>query len=121
MLDTICMDIKMTLTSNQSILLILTMATVTFITRVLPFIIFSGKKETPKYVAYLGKALPYAIISMLIVYCLKDVKVLTGSHGLPEFISIVVITVIHIWKKNTLLSIGVGTVLYMFLVQVGGM
>lgn len=108
----------MNLTSGESLLLILIMAVITFLTRALPFIIFSGKKETPKYITYLGKVLPYAIIGMLIVYCLKDVQILTGSYGVPELIAIIVVVLLHIWKRNTLLSIGAGTVVYMVLVQV---
>lgn len=89
----------------------------TVITRVLPFLLFPEKKEIPKYVNYLADILPYTIIGMLVVYCLKDVSILKAPYGLPEAISIVAIIILHIWKKNTLLSIGGGALLYMLLVQ----
>lgn len=89
----------------------------TVITRVLPFLLFPEKKEIPKYVNYLADILPYTIMGMLVVYCLKDVSLLKSPYGLPEAISIAVIVILHIWKKNTLLSIGGGALLYIILVQ----
>lgn len=97
--------------------LIATAALVTMSTRFLPFLIFSGKRETPKTVQYLGKVLPFAIMGMLVVYCLKDVQILSWPHGIPELICCAVVAILHIWKRSSLLSIGVGTVLYMLLVQ----
>lgn len=87
------------------------------LTRFLPFLVFSSKKPTPKYVQYLGKALPAAVFGMLVVYCLKNVNVLAGSHGLPELISIAVVVALHLWKRQMLLSVAGGTVCYMLLVQ----
>lgn len=87
------------------------------LTRFLPFLLFSGKHKTPEYINYLGKALPAAIFSMLVVYCLKNVSVTSGGHGLPELISLCVLTVLHLWRKNMLLSIAGGTVCRMLLVQ----
>ena len=75
------------------------------------------KRQTPKFIEYLGKALPAAVFAMLVVYCLKSVDILTGSHGLPELISIIVVVLLHLWKKQMLLSIAGGTVCYMLLVQ----
>ena len=89
----------------------------TLITRFLPFLVFSPKRPTPKYVQYLGKALPAAIFGMLVVYCLKNVSFLTGSHGLPELIAIAVTAAIHLWKGQMLLSVAGGTACYMLLVQ----
>lgn len=89
----------------------------TMLTRFLPFLVFSGKRPTPKYVQYLGKALPTAIFGMLVVYCLKNVSILTGSHGIPELIAIAVTVGIHLWKRKMLLSVAGGTVCYMLLVQ----
>lgn len=89
----------------------------TQLTRVLPFLIFPENKEIPKYVKYLADILPYTIIGMLVVYCLKDVSIAQSPYGIPEAISLLVIALLHLWKKNTLLSIGVGTFLYMILVQ----
>lgn len=89
----------------------------TMITRFLPFLVFSSKKETPKYIQYLGKYLPGAVFGLLIVYCLKNVNVTTASYGLPELISIVLVILLHLWKKQMLLSIAGGTICYMLLVQ----
>ncbi len=89
----------------------------TMATRFLPFLLFSSKKPTPKYIQYLGNALPSAIFGMLVVYCLKNVEVLSGSHGLPECIAILAVVGIHLWKRQMLLSIAGGTVCYMALVQ----
>ncbi|MEE1006681.1 MAG: branched-chain amino acid transporter permease [Acutalibacteraceae bacterium] len=89
----------------------------TMATRFLPFLVFSGDKPAPKYIQYLGKALPAAIFGMLVVYCLKNVSILTGSHGIPELIAIAVVVSLHLWKRQMLLSIAGGTVCYMLLVQ----
>lgn len=105
------------MTLAQEIFTIGLCAVATMLTRFLPFLIFRSDKPTPKYIKYLGKALPAAIFGMLVVYCLKNVSLLTGSHGLPELISIVLVVGLHLWKRNMLLSIGGGTVCYMFLVQ----
>ena len=87
------------------------------LTRFSPFIAFSSDKPTPRYIQYLGKALPAAIFGMLVVYCLKDVSVFEGSHGLPELVGIAVTVVLHLWKRQMLLSIAGGTVVYMVMVQ----
>lgn len=89
----------------------------TMTTRFLPFLVFSSDKPTPKYVQYLGKALPAAIFVMLLVYCLKGVNPLTGSHGLPEFLAIALTAALQLVTRQVLLSIGVGTLFYMGLVQ----
>ena len=89
----------------------------TLITRFLPFVLFSEKKETPKFIEYLGKALPAAIFALLVVYCLKNVDLTAGSHGIPEFISVAVVTALHLWKRKILLSMAGGTLCYMLLVQ----
>ncbi len=105
------------MTLGQEIITIGLCALATMLTRFLPFFIFRADKPTPKYVRYLGKALPAAIFGMLVVYCLKNVSILTGSHGLPELLGIAVVVGLHLWKRNMLLSIGGGTVCYMLLVQ----
>jgi branched-subunit amino acid transport protein AzlD len=89
----------------------------TQLTRVLPFLIFPDNKEIPKYVKYLADILPFTIIGMLVVYCLKDVSFIRSPFAIPEAISLMVIILLHVWKKNTLLSIGGGSLLYMMLVQ----
>lgn len=103
--------------TTESILTIAVIALAILATRALPFLLFPDNRETPKLVVYLGRVLPSAIIGMLIVYCLKGVSLLTGAHGLPEAIAIVCVAAVHHWKHNLILSIGGGTVLYMFLVQ----
>ena len=100
----------------HAILAIVIMAAVTFLLRMLPFVIF-GKKQTPAFIGYLGKYLPYAIMGMLVIYCLKGVAPLIFPHGLPELIAILTVVLLHIWRRNTLLSILGGTVVYMLLVQ----
>ena len=89
----------------------------TMLTRFLPFLVFSSKKPTPEYVRYLGRALPAAIFGMLVVYCLRNMEVFSGNHGLPELISICLVAALHLWKRQMLLSIAGGTICYMFLVQ----
>ena len=89
----------------------------TMLTRFLPFLIFGRKKEAPKYIQYLGKVLPAAVFGLLVVYCLKDVNLFTGSHGLPEAIAILVVVLLHVWKRQMLLSIAGGTVCYMVPLQ----
>lgn len=88
----------------------------TMVTRFLPFLIFPEGKEPPEFIQYLGKVLPYAGIGLLVIYCLKDVPG-SGTYGIPEFLAIVFIVLLHRWKKSILLSIGGGTVFYMLLVQ----
>ena len=101
----------------HSALMIAVVALVTIALRFLPFLIFGEKRTTPPIITYLGQVLPYAIMGMLVVYCLKDVDVTAASFGIPEAIGCVLVAVLHLWKRNTLLSIGVGTMCYMLLVQ----
>lgn len=108
----------MTLTMGQAIASIAVMAVVTFLTRYIPFLLFDRKGNPPKIVLYLGRVLPPAIIMMLIIYCLRNVSFVSGSHGIPELLCVAVAAVLHWWKGNNLLSIFTATVLYMFFVQV---
>ncbi len=105
------------MTLIEQIITILMVVLGTMATRFLPFIVFPSGKPTPKYVQFLGKFLPPAVFGMLIVYCLKNVDIFAGSHGIPELISIIVVVALHLWKKQMLLSIAGGTVCYMLLVQ----
>lgn len=105
------------MTITQQIITIAICALGTMATRFLPFFIFSSKKPTPQYIQYLGKALPCAIFAMLVVYCLKNVSLFSGTHGIPEAISILVVVLLHIWKRQMLLSIAGGTACYMILTQ----
>ena len=97
--------------------LILVMALVTAGLRFLPFVIFTKGRKVPEVVAYLGRVLPYAVMAMLVVYCLKGISFVKMPFGLPEMISVVLVVILHVWKRNTLLSIVGGTVCYMVLVQ----
>ena len=100
------------------IALIAVAALVTMSTRFLPFLIFGEKRKTPELILYLGKVLPCAIMGMLVVYCLKEVKPLTYPYGIPELLGILFVAGLHLWKRNSLLSIGAGTAFYMVLIQV---
>ncbi|MBE7002522.1 MAG: branched-chain amino acid transporter AzlD [Ruminococcaceae bacterium] len=99
------------------VILIAVIALVTAVTRFLPFLIFGGKRKTPALILYLGKVLPCAILGMLVIYCLKDISVSSFPFGLPELLGVGAVALLHIWKRNNLISIGGGTVLYMILVQ----
>ena len=107
----------MTLTTGQSLIIVLVITLITVLTRVLPFLLFPQHKETPKYIRYLGRVLPCAIIGMLIIYCLKSVSLFSAPFGAPELIAVAVVILLHKWKHNTLLSIGGSTVLYMLMIQ----
>lgn len=102
---------------SNVILSIIVMAVITALLRFLPFIIFRGDKKTPDFIAYLGKVLPYSIMGMLVVFCLKSVDFKGGVHGIPEIVSILVIVLVHWWKKNTILSILAGTICYVVIVN----
>ena len=101
----------------HDILLIAVAAVVTAALRFIPFLVFGGKKEPPAYITYLGHALPGAIMAMLVVYCLKGVSLTSVSSFMPELIASAVVVALHVWRRNTLLSIIGGTVVYMLLVQ----
>lgn len=101
----------------HSVLIIAVAALVTIALRFLPFQIFGEDRKTPPLVAFLGQVLPYAIMGMLVVYCLKDVDITAAPFGIPEAIGCIAVALLHVWKRNTLLSIGLGTVCYMLLVQ----
>ncbi len=105
------------MTLAQRLITILLCVAGTMLTRFLPFALFSSRRPTPRFIQYLGRALPCAIFGMLVIYCLKDVTLLTGNHGLPEAIAIAVTVGLHLWKRQMLLSIAGGTVCYMLLVQ----
>lgn len=103
--------------SSYVLITILICALCTQITRWIPFLLFGGKREVPKLIRYLGTILPSAIMAVLVVYCLKSVRPLTYPYGLPELISCILVVVLHRLKGNTLLSIALGTVCYMILIQ----
>ncbi|HFU4567989.1 MULTISPECIES: branched-chain amino acid transporter permease [Bacillus] len=105
------------MTMTQQMLIIAMVVFGTMITRFLPFIIFPSGNPTPKYVQYLGKVLPAAVIGLLVIYCFKDVNLYSDNHGVPELIGAATVILLHFWKKSMLLSIAGGTVVYMVLVQ----
>lgn len=105
------------MTVIQQVITVAVVVAGTMLTRFLPFILFPANRETPAFVQYLGRTLPPAVFALLVVYSLKDTDLAGGTHGLPELICCVVVVAVHLWKKNMLLSIAAGTILYMLLVQ----
>lgn len=105
------------MTLTQQMITILMVIAGTMLTRFLPFMVFPAGKPTPGYIRYLGVVLPAAVFGLLVVYCLKNVSLTAGSHGIPEAVSIVAVIGLHLWKRQMLVSIAGGTVCYMLLVQ----
>lgn len=101
----------------HSTLIVVVAAAVTIALRFLPFLIFGEKQDTPPLIRHLGQVLPFAIMGMLVVYCLKGISFTAMPFGIPELIACAVVAGLHVWKRNTLLSIGAGTLCYMFLIQ----
>ena len=106
------------MTTAQMILTVGAVVLGTMATRFLPFLLFPASKPTQRYVQYLGRVLPYAVMGLLLIYCLKEVRVTAWPYGIPELIGLAVTAALQLWRKNMLLSIAAGTVLYMALVQV---
>lgn len=98
------------------LLAIAVMAAATFFLRAIPFLAFRDR-ETPPYIRYLGTWLPYAAMALLVVYCLKGIDFASAAHGVPEIIATVLVVGLHLWKKNTVLSIIAGTACYMILIR----
>ena len=107
----------MNLNNHYILSAIFVSAAITFMIRVIPFILFGKGKTTPLYVTYIGKYLPLAIMSMLIVYCLRNVQFSTAPFGIPEAIGIIAVAALHLWKRNNLISILGGTLVYMVSIQ----
>ncbi len=107
----------MIMSNKQIILTLLMVISGTVIVRFLPFALFPSGKKIPGYIIFLGKVIPYSVMGLLVVYCLKDITVKEYPYGIPEVICIVIVSLLHIWKKNILLSIGIGTIIYMLSVQ----
>lgn len=108
----------MQLTPMETLITTIMLSLGIMITRFAPFILFPEGKKHPAVITYLGKVLPPAMMGLLIVYCLKGVSVTTFPYGIPELIAIICVVVLHLWRHNPLLSIGVGTAVYMLLIQV---
>ncbi|WP_077604212.1 branched-chain amino acid transporter permease [Oceanobacillus sojae] len=107
----------MTMSVMEQVIIISMVVLGTVLTRFIPFILFPPEKPTPKYVQYLGKVLPAAVIGLLVIYCFRNVSFTSGSHGIPELVATGIIAILHFWKKSMLLSIAGGTIAYMFMVQ----
>lgn len=105
------------MTVTQQIIIIAMVVLGTMLTRFLPFLVFPAGKPTPKYIQYLGRVLPAAVFGLLVIYCLRNIDLLGGSHGIPELIAIALVVLLHWWKRQMLLSIAGGTLCYMLLVQ----
>lgn len=106
------------MTLTERVIMIAVIVAGTMLTRFLPFLLFPAGKPTPGYIQYLGRVLPASVFGLLVIYCLKDVEIMGGSHGIPEFLSIAAVVLLHRWKRQMLLSIAGGTILYMLLVQI---
>lgn len=106
------------MTVTEQIITIAMVAVGTMLTRFLPFIVFPSDKPTPKFVQYLGKVLPPAIFGLLVIYCLKNTDVMSGTHGIPELIAITAVVALHLWKRQMILSVAGGTICYMILIQI---
>ncbi|MDF9824729.1 branched-subunit amino acid transport protein AzlD [Breznakia sp. PF5-3] len=104
--------------NDDALLIVCICGVITLFSRMIPFLVFPEGRKTPAIILYLSDYLPVAMIGMLIIYCLKDVDFLSTYHGFPELLGITIVAVLHLWKRNTLLSIVGGTVCYMFLLQV---
>ena len=102
---------------RHAMIIILVMGLMTLATRILPVLIFGRGEKVPDYILYLGKVVPYTAMGLLIVYCLKDVPVLDSPHAMPEIISLAVVILSYLWKRNSIFSVVIGTALYMVLVQ----
>ncbi len=103
------------MTTGQQAVTIILMALCVVLTRALPFLLFRSKESTPRFVTYLSGYLPSAVFGMLVIYCLKDVQFLSGTHGLPQLLGILVCVLIHLWRKNMFVTIAGGTVCYMLM------
>ncbi len=103
--------------TTQKIIIIAVVSLGTLLTRFVPFLLFPPGKPTRKYIQYLGRVLPSAVFGLLVIYCLKNVSIFSGSRGIPELLALAVTVGLHLWKKQMLLSIAGGTIFYMLLVQ----
>ena len=108
----------MEMTITEQVMIIASVVIATMLTRFIPFLIFPAGHTTPQYIRYLGRVLPAAVFGLLVIYCLRNVDIVNGTHGIPEFIGIAATALLHRWKRQMLFSIAGGTVTYMLLVQV---
>lgn len=106
------------MTETQFVITVVVFALSVQITRALPFVIFRDASHLPKIIEYLGKVLPAAMMGLLVVYCFKDMNFTVVSEIVPALVAAVVVVTLHLWKRNTVLSISAGTILYMVLIRV---
>ena len=102
---------------THAMIIMLVMGGCVLLTRILPVLIFGRNTQIPEFILYLGKVIPYTAMGLLIVYCLRDVSILSGTHGLPELIAMIVVVASYLWKRNTIVSVVLGTAVYMVLLQ----
>ncbi len=102
---------------THALIVMLVMGGCVLLTRILPVIIFGRSERVPEFILYLGKVIPYTAMGLLIVYCLRDVSILGGTHGVPELIAMAVVVASYLWKRNTIVSVVLGTAVYMVLLQ----
>ena len=102
---------------THALIIMLVMGGCVLLTRILPVLIFGRSAQIPEFILYLGKVIPYTAMGLLIVYCLRDVSLLSGTHGLPELIAMIVVVASYLWKRNTIVSVVLGTAVYMVLLQ----
>ena len=102
---------------THALIIMLVMGGCVLLTRILPVIIFGRSERVPEFILYLGKVIPYTAMGLLIVYCLRDVSILGGTHGVPELIAMAVVVASYLWKRNTIVSVVLGTAVYMVLLQ----
>ena len=102
---------------RHALIIILVVGLMTLATRIVPVLIFGRGEKVPDYIMYLGKVVPYTAMGLLIVYCLKDVQVLEAPHALPEIIAMAVVVLSYLWKRNSILSVVIGTVVYMLILH----
>ena len=102
---------------THALIIKLVMGGCVLLTRILPVLIFGRSAQIPEFILYLGKVIPYTAMGLLIVYCLRDVSILSGTHGLPELIAMIVVVASYLWKRNTIVSVVLGTAVYMVLLQ----
>ena len=103
--------------NNHAIVVLIAMGAVTLATRILPVLIFGRGEKVPDYIMYLGRVVPYTAMGLLIVYCLRNISLSDAPHGLPEVIALGIVSGTYLWKRNTILSVVIGTVIYMLMVQ----
>lgn len=102
---------------THALIIMLVMGGCVILTRVLPVVIFGRSAQIPEFILYLGKVIPYTAMGLLIVYCFRDISILGGTHGLPELIAMAVVVASYLWKRNTIVSVVLGTAVYMVLLQ----